>query len=430
MTGDFSSAVFEFLNNNTSYAVLRNFEGLPRNNRGRDIDILICKRDFELHKKSICEIISNFGYRIAILYRSDKVYAMMCVTSSGDNVHFEFLFGTSLHGVVFLMSKDVLDNRVFNGAVYHVSLEYEFLDKYLYLKSLGVEYPQKYSTVKSEVLKRNRVDSIVQGFSWFKSLSDLDSKSPRRFIWLMFLYNIRQRPIDQIKQIALNLYYNVINRFSLNGISFSCTGVDGVGKSTIIDGIIAILSQTSRVNLYHHRPTIIGNIGEVAYKTGLIKEVDKDFNKPHRAKKNGVISSILRLSYYSLDYIGGYWLKCRRQMFKREVVIFDRYFSDIIVDSRRSSIYLNTKFLYYWSKLFIPKMQYNFLITAQTDIILSRKQELNSEEIEHINAKMEYLASKKGYHLIENNGTAEQAITKILDTIIEAQHARNMKKLE
>jgi hypothetical protein len=70
------------------------------------------------------------------------------------------------------------------------------------------------------------------------------------------------------------------------------------------------------------------------------------------------------------------------------------------------------KFLYIWGKLFIPKLNYNILLTADAEVILGRKQELDPKGIEVINSKLNYLSTKKGFYLIKNNGSAEDAVQK------------------
>lgn len=101
--------------------------------------------------------------------------------------------------------------------------------------------------------------------------------------------------------------------------------------------------------------------------------MDRDYSKPHRGEKTGILSSFVRLLYYSLDYIVGYWIKVKSVTRITRIVIFDRYYTDIICDSHRSRIYLNYRILYWFGKLFIPSLDYNILLTASTDTILVRK---------------------------------------------------------
>ena len=181
---------------------------------------------------------------------------------------------------------------------------------------------------------------------------------------------------------------------------------------------------------YHFRPVLFGNLGEVAHSAGMKKEVDRNYSQPHRGGKTGKVSSMVRLLYYSLDYIVGYWLKVKSVTRITRLVIFDRYYTDIICDSRRSRIYLNPKFLYWFGRLFIPSLNYNILLTAKTKTILSRKQELDVADIEAINRNIDYLASKKGYYKVLNESTPQAAVQAILSYIFENQHKKNLKLLK
>ncbi len=111
------------------------------------------------------------------------------------------------------------------------------------------------------------------------------------------------------------------------------------------------------------------------------------------------------------------------------LVIFDRYFTDIICDSRRSRIYLPPKFLNLWRKLFIPSLDYNILLTASSETILARKRELDEAGINAINERIDYLAPKKGYLKVLNESTPDAAVTEILNHIFNEQHKKNLKRL-
>ena len=158
--------------------------------------------------------------------------------------------------------------------------------------------------------------------------------------------------------------------------------------------------------------------------------MDRNYSNPHRGGETGVLSSLARLFYYSIDYIIGYWVKVKSATRITRMVIFDRYYTDIICDSRRSRIYLNPKFLYSWGKLFIPSLNYNILLTASTETILTRKRELDEAGIKAINDRIDYLADKKGYKKVLNESTPEETVKQILSYILENQHKKNLKRLK
>ncbi len=434
ITGVHIERVLSYLNADVKYALLRNFEGLPHNNSSRDIDIVIEQGEFRRHKRGIIEQLTNDGWKIFSYLNNGRLITYVCMKMEGGEVglvQWDFFIDTSVHGVRLLSARDMVASRVFNGALYHVSKECEFLDKYLYNRAVGAVYPAKYGALRAEV---ESSDEVVKGVKRAFGCSDLtrvDKMSGRALLLRAFGRNFVRNPLSFFSVVWSFIIY--ITEFLRSDVApkLAFTGADGAGKTTIIDMIEREMSAVygKATEYFHFRPLLIPNLGEAAHSAGLKKEVDREYDKPHRGAKSGVVSSFVRLCYYTLDYLLGYWVKVKPQARITKLIIFDRYYNDVIVDSRRSSIHLNVKFLYLWGKLFVPKMRYNFLITADADVILKRKQELDREGIVSINTKMEYLSTKQDYHLVMNNGTAEEAVTTILSIVAEGQHQRNLQRI-
>lgn len=421
--------VFSFLNENVDYAVLRNYEGLPYENKSRDIDIIITKSDYRKIRNDFVQLLVSNGYKIVSFFESERLQTIICGRVSDsivDLLQFDFFFHTSAYGNILLDAKTILDSKIFENGVYHVSKEFEFLDKYLYLKYIGAEYPQKYNKTKESIRNSEKLKGLLQELFKISDFDELESKTTSEFRKI-----IRKEVGFSIKNRVTFYSFYLLNQIKYKGYSFGFTGPDGSGKTTVLDCMVdAIKSVYSQIDLYHFRPTVFGNLGEVAHSVGIKKEVDKDYSKPHRGNKVGQINSFCRLVFYSIDYIVGYCLKVRRKLCKRQLVVFDRYYTDIICDSRRSRIFLPTKFLYWFGRLFIPSLDYNILLTASTETILNRKQELDKEGVEAINSKIEYLSTKKGYKKILNEGTPQQTACQILDFIFNEQNRKNLKRIK
>ena len=259
-----------------------------------------------------------------------------------------------------------------------------------------------------------------------------DGLSGKRLLGRAVWWNLKRRPFGLIAGVCAFLWSFVRNYICTNtGFAIGFTGPDGVGKTTVIEMLIGRLGGVFRTahSYMHFRPMLFGNLGEVAHSAGLKREVDRNYNDPHRGKKVGVLSSLVRLLYYSVDYVVGYWLKVKSQIRITRLVVFDRYYTDVICDSRRSRIFLNYRFLYWFGRVFIPRLDYNVLLTARTETILARKQELTREGIEAINERIDYLAGKKGYRKFLNDGGPEEMVTEILEWVFEEQHKRSMKRI-
>jgi len=342
-----------------------------------------------------------------------------------------FFFNTSIFGFLLLDTREVLNSRLYNNSIYHVSKEYEFLDKFLQLKFLTKKYPEKYQVLKDEMKQSDLLPILLQTLLGKSSIEEIESMSVFRFRFRLFKYFISKNTLQQISLLFLFVVYYIKNSIKYKGFSIGFTGPDGSGKTTVINLIIQELSVIyPTIKLIHFRPSIIPNLGEAVHKIKLKSEVDNDFSNPHRGNKTGKINSLIRLLYLSIDYIFGYFMRVRHFLQKRSLVIFDRYYTDVIADSPRTRIYLKSNFLYLFGKFFIPQLDYNILLTADTEVILSRKQELTSEGINNINANLKFLANKKNYYLINNNKTPNEAIQKIVMTIFKEQHDKNLKSIK
>lgn len=428
--------IIGLLNSKADYAVLRNFEGLPGHNKSRDIDIIITRKSYKQLKNELVNLIDQSGWKIITYLYSDRLITYVCACQEGNQteiVQWDFFINTSVFGILLMDAEEFLVNKKFNGFLYYVDIECQFLDKYLYNRAVGAQYPEKYQSTREKAEHSPIVEKKIKLLYGVNAVKECDKISSKKLLLTVIKTNLQQHPGKFLANIICFLWTFCSNYIRSNtGFSVGFTGPDGSGKTTIIDQILERLAPVFRTahKYYHFRPALFGNLGEVAHSAGLKKEVDRDYSKPHRGGKTGTLSSFTRLLYYSIDYIIGYFVKVKSVIRITRVVIFDRYYTDIICDSRRSRIYLNYKFLYWFGKLFIPSLDYNILLTAHSETILTRKRELNEEGIRRINERIDYLADKKGYKKILNEQTPELAVTEILNYIFDNQHKKNLCRLK
>lgn len=427
--------VIGLLNKKADYAVLRNFEGLPDKNKSRDIDIIITLRSYRSVKDELVKLIDSTGWKIITYLHSDRLITYVCAKQSGEItelVQWDFFVNTSVWGILLMDASEFLVHKQFNGFLYYVGVECQFLDKYLYNRAVGSTFPEKYRWMREEAEKSGFVKKKVQSLFGTETLQVCDQKHRPILALRAVCANLRHRPLGFLIGVVFFLWTFIRNYIRSNtGFSIGFTGPDGSGKTTVIDLMIEQLGDVfSKAHAYlHFRPTLFGNLGEVAHSAGVKKTVDRNYSDPHRGGRTGVLSSFARLFYYSIDYILGYFLRVKTMTRITRLVIFDRYYTDIICDSRRSRIYLPIGLLYWWERLLIPSLDYNILLTADSDTILRRKRELDREGIDTINRKIDYLATKPGYYKILNDGTPQEAVARILNTIFDSQHRKNMKRL-
>ena len=186
------------------------------------------------------------------------------------------------------------------------------------------------------------------------------------------------------------------------------TGVDGAGKTTILREITRRIEEDYLISVkeLRHRPSVLPILSAIKY--GKEKASEKTMEVlPRSGTNKSTISSLLRFFYYLLDYILGQWIIYFKYTRKNVLIIYDRYYFDFIVDSKRTNIILNKKLISFFYR-FIFKPEINIFLFAPTDVILKRKQEMDKESIEqltndYLDLFLEFNAVyKPNYHSIEN----------------------------
>ena len=225
-------------------------------------------------------------------------------------------------------------------------------------------------------------------------------------------YAFKKNPLKTL-QYKFEFYIEKINRliFRYNKFSkvFSVMAPDGAGKTTFLESLIDKIDffyvndkSDNRCNIYHFRPNLLPNLGALGEKAG-VKEQDKDFTNPHRAKPANTFSSLVRISYYWLDYVLGYNYFVRKDVQYDRFSVFDRYSYDLIVDPGRTRLNLPL-----WvRKLFVrfmPHPKVVFYLDADPEVIYKRKQELTLEEIKRQTAEYKKIAySNKRFVILDSN---------------------------
>jgi thymidylate kinase len=178
--------------------------------------------------------------------------------------------------------------------------------------------------------------------------------------------------------------------FAPAGFIVTFSGVDGAGKSTVIDHTRRMIEKELRLRVVvlRHRPSLLPILS--AWKYGRkAAEQRAAGTLPRKGGNKAFLSSIFRFAYYYADYLFGQWFVQAYYIRRGYVVLYDRYYFDFIQDSRRSNIRLPVGFVR-WCYRFLLKPRMNFFLYADESVIHARKQELDPSVIRSLTT--DYLA--------------------------------------
>lgn len=187
-------------------------------------------------------------------------------------------------------------------------------------------------------------------------------------------------------------------------------GIDGSGKSTQINHFIEqVKNDWSRIEYVHFRPSYI------------IKDNSNDgpVINPHEGKSRGLIMSLIKLIYFVIEYNYAFYFHYRKS---NQLVVFDRYYYDVIVDPKRVKLSTPVWLMKLFTRL-IPDPDLVFYLAASADAIYERKKEINRSELEDILLTYSKLADEMKFYRINTGSSISDSLSQILSIYQRAKRS-------
>ncbi|HKV45912.1 MAG TPA: hypothetical protein VJT32_14750 [bacterium] len=155
------------------------------------------------------------------------------------------------------------------------------------------------------------------------------------------------------------------------GLCVAVLGPDGAGKSTLIEHLEKNLGREAfrRVSVFHLRA-----------RPGHRRASHNPVTDPHRNAPYPPWLSLLKVSYYALLYLIGYVFIVRPRLVRSTLILFDRYYDDLLVDPRRYRYGASMRFARY-ARYFAPRPDLYFVLDVPEAHLVARKQEVSSGEL-------------------------------------------------
>lgn len=109
------------------------------------------------------------------------------------------------------------------------------------------------------------------------------------------------------------------------GLWIAFFGPDGIGKSAVVERLTREMGPAfSGIRQFHFRPMFRART-----------QNNPPTTKPHAKAARGRAASYCKLIYWFVDCWCGYLAFILRGLKRSELVVFDRYYPDILIDPRR-----------------------------------------------------------------------------------------------
>ncbi len=162
----------------------------------------------------------------------------------------------------------------------------------------------------------------------------------------------------------------LMNRTS-RGLWVAFFGPDGVGKSTVIEQLQQQLRPAfDEIGKFHFRP----GFGRRALDRIAVTD-------PHANLPRSALISLGKLLYWLLDCWIGYVLTVFPQRHRCGLVIYDRYYPDILVDPVRYRLPPRTARIAKGLAKLAPRPDLCVLLDAPAEVVYARKSELPLAEL-------------------------------------------------
>lgn len=427
------------------YVVLRNYESLPYASGGSDVDILVSEKDGLSARAIVLEAFGAAnGWPVGIA-ESPGFFKVVGLghTQAGNTgwwgLCVDVNVGLFFRGCRLLDGDKPLPVHLHNGV--HVLSDGLAAILGVLKEVLNNDvYPEKYSgaarlaarndwPLVATLLAPMRARPLVAFRALLLSTAPSEELRAdcRQLRSLLFRDMLCSRPIFSVTH-RLRYQWSRMRRYARPpGLVLAILGVDGAGKSTVISSLLPVLNAATHntVVVKHLRP---GWLPPLARLKGASR-IDGPVLAPHAATPSGVLGSLLRLSYLTLDYVVGYWLWTRPLIAKSPtVVVFDRYAYDMAFDPRRFRVGLPGR-VARWFAMLVPTPDLIVCLHGAPETIAARKQELPLEETRRqVEALREFAAREPRAVMVSTDITVEETRDQVLHALCKVLRRRSQTR--
>ena len=196
------------------------------------------------------------------------------------------------------------------------------------------------------------------------------------------------------------------------GMTIAFLGPDGSGKSTLISGLLRRDLPFLQTDYFHLKPLVT--------KESKTNNVVED---PHAQGTYSSLKSYIKLFIFIVQYNYG-WVKNIKPLKKKNsLIIFDRYYDDLLVDFKRYR-YGGSKSVAKLVAKCIPKPDIYFILITDWEIIHNRKQEVSIDELKRQLKGYRNLVDNEQYVHVDVSKSPAKIVNQLQEVILNKLNDR------
>ena len=421
----------EMNSNGIRYAVLRNYECLPESCGGSDLDIFVSSKDIA-KLGEILSRVSNSLNASLVSYTASSACPKLCYLNTEEGIQMDIFVGAITYKTYVIVSEETIEEntRIYNGIkVLDDSLSniIAFIKEILNNGKCKDKYIVPITENKEKYDKNNLAKNLTAFDDRFIDTLYESIKNDKIKESILVLTALGRKGIRHKSSKNISTFLSKILRlFKQPGYTIAVLGTDGSGKSFIINSITPVLNEAfhNGIRYEHMRPNYLPSLA-VAMGKKKADEPTGVCSNPHGSKPSGFIGSLIRLTYYWIDYTWGYFKKVfLDKAFKTHVWLFDRYYYDYYIDQRRARLNLPSWIIKLYG-LFVPAPDLTICLGGDPEKIYARKPETSLEEVKRQTMVLkEFASTHKKAVWVDTTTTPEESIKAAMDAIVKMMSKR------
>ena len=376
------------------YVALHSYESLP-DDLPSDLDLAVHPDDAGTLAAVFAGLRARGYLAVQCMNYAVAGYYFVFLWPEEDGLHslaIDFVFHHREGGLILMPGEELVADRVRHGAFWIPRPETEF-GYLLGKKTLKGTLPERQGERLRQLagqLGRPAAEAVAArwfGEGWKTRVVDAclcaAMGAQMDEMQRQFRSTMRRRdPMNSLRHRVTEVPRMLRRWFRPVGLSIAVLGPDGAGKSTLVKELVRQIQPAFRsTRIYHWRPYVLA---------GRRRTIGND---PHANPADAVSRSSLRLIAHLLDYWLGYLFCIRPALARAGLVVFDRYFQDLLADPKRYR-YGGPAWLVRAVSRLIADPDLVLILDAPEDVVIARKQEVAPAEIRRQREVYRSLASE------------------------------------